>query len=68
MDVLELDSYDTIELAPHLLPGNVDRELRRAYTAFTSVLKDDGLAFEVIVTGLWRCRSFGGNREIKTTI
>lgn len=68
MDALELDSYDTSELTPDLLPGNVDRELRKAYTAFSSARNDDGRAFEVVVTGLWGCGSFGGNRQIKTII
>lgn len=34
MDALELDSHDTSELTPDLLPGNVDCELRKAYTVF----------------------------------
>ena len=68
MDALELDSYDTSELTPDLLPGNVDRELRKAYTAFSSARNDDGQALEAVITGLWGCRSFGGNREIKTII
>lgn len=68
MDALELDSYDISELTPDLLPGNVDRELRKAYTAFSSARSDDDQNFEVIVTGLWGCGSFGGNRQIKAII
>lgn len=68
MDALELDSFDTSELTPDLLPGNVDRELRKAYTAFSSARNSDGQAFEVVVTGLWGCRSFRGNSQIKTII
>ena len=68
MDALELDSYDTSELTPDLLPGNIDRELRKAYTAFSSPRSDDGQSFGVVVTGLWGCRSFGGNRQIKTVV
>lgn len=41
IDALELDFYDTSELTPNLLPGNIDRELRRAYTAFSSPRDDD---------------------------
>lgn len=36
MNALELNSYDTSELTPGLLPVNVDRELRKAYAAFSS--------------------------------
>lgn len=68
VDALELDLYDTSELTPDLLPGNIDRELRKAYTAFSSPRDDDGNAFEVVATGLWGCGSFGGNRQIKTII
>ena len=68
MDALELDFYDTSELTPDLLPGNIDRELRKAYTAFSSSQADGGEAFEVVVTGLWGCGSFGGNRQIKTIV
>lgn len=68
IDALELDSFDTRELTPDLLPGNVDRELRKAYTAFSFARNRDGQAFEVVITGLWGCRSFGGNRQIKTII
>ena len=67
MDALELDAHDTSQLTPDLLPGNVDRELQKAYTAFSS-LRNCTQGFEVVVTGLWGCRSFGGNRQIKTII
>jgi poly(ADP-ribose) glycohydrolase len=64
MDALELDWYDNRDQLPDLLPGNVDRELCKAYTAFSS--RND--AYSHIVTGLWGCRSFGGNSDIKTLI
>jgi poly(ADP-ribose) glycohydrolase len=68
MDALELDSYDTFDgqYIPDVLPGNVDRELTKAFTAFNSG-SPDGRYLEV-VTGLWGCRAFGGNPEIKTVI
>ncbi|KAJ6624185.1 hypothetical protein B0H10DRAFT_1708908, partial [Mycena sp. CBHHK59/15] len=65
MDALELDSFDTSASTPDLLPGNVDRELTKAYTAFSSY---EGAAYETVVTGHWGCGAFGGNREIKSII
>ncbi|KAJ7779626.1 hypothetical protein B0H16DRAFT_1359397 [Mycena metata] len=65
MDALALDSYDTSELTPDLLPRNVDRELTKAYTAFASY---DDTPYETIVTGHWGCGAFGGNKEIKSMI
>jgi len=67
MDALELDSYDSNTIVPDLLPGNIRRELRKAYTAFSSHRTDEQ-AFDVVVTGLWGCGSFGGNAEIKSVI
>ncbi|KAJ6483519.1 hypothetical protein C8R47DRAFT_1017634 [Mycena vitilis] len=66
MDALALDSYDTTTSTPDLLPGNVDRELTKAYTAFSSY--GDAAPYETVVTGHWGCRAFGGNREIKSLI
>jgi poly(ADP-ribose) glycohydrolase len=75
MDALELDLSDTGEgfSVPDLLPGNVDRELTKAYSAFSSGLKLSSTelataAYVEVVTGLWGCRAFGGNKEIKTVI
>jgi poly(ADP-ribose) glycohydrolase len=75
MDALELDSYETGPglPVPDLLPGNVDRELTKAYAAFNSALNLVGTESAVavyteVVTGLWGCRAFGGNKEIKTLI
>ncbi|KAJ7257106.1 hypothetical protein C8J57DRAFT_1343724 [Mycena rebaudengoi] len=59
MDALELDGYDMSASTADLLPGNVDRELTKAYTAFASY---PGCAPH------WGCRAFGGNREIKSII
>ncbi|KAJ7150496.1 hypothetical protein C8R43DRAFT_1191752 [Mycena crocata] len=66
MDALELDSYDTSDATPDLLPGNVDREFTKAYTAFASY--GEAGPYETVVTGHWGCRAFGGNREIKSMI
>jgi poly(ADP-ribose) glycohydrolase len=66
MDALELDGYDMSASTADLLPGNVDRELTKAYTAFASY---PGCApYETVVTSHWGCRAFGGNREIKSII
>ncbi|KAJ7606685.1 hypothetical protein FB45DRAFT_847552 [Roridomyces roridus] len=64
MDALELDGYNTTAVTPDLLPGNVDRELTKAYTAFSSGRPP----YVNVVTGHWGCRAFGGNREIKSLI
>ena len=66
MDALEFDSYDPITLVPDVIPGNIDRELRKAYTAFSSLVTDRAEGLGLVVTGLWGCGSFGGNAEIKT--
>ncbi|WEW61164.1 poly(ADP-ribose) glycohydrolase [Emydomyces testavorans] len=66
MDALELDTYDSSKEIPDLLPGHVDRELLKAYAAFSS--EQGKRAYSGIVTGLWGCGAFGGNREIKTVL
>jgi poly(ADP-ribose) glycohydrolase len=70
MDALEFDSYDTSEgtYVPDVLPGNVDREFLKAYTAFSSGVKRVPSGYSHVVTGLWGCGSFGGNAEIKIII
>ncbi|KAG8910580.1 hypothetical protein FRC00_007953 [Tulasnella sp. 408] len=67
MDALELDGYDTISSGtlPDLLPGHVDRELQKAYTAFSS---GSPTPYAFVTTGLWGCGAFGGNDEVKTMI
>jgi len=32
---LELDLFDTSIMIPDFLPGNIDREIRKAYSAFS---------------------------------
>lgn len=70
MDALELDSFDTSEgkHVPDVLPGNVDRELTKAYTAFNSGAQRVPSGYSHVVTGLWGCGAFCGNSEIKTII
>jgi poly(ADP-ribose) glycohydrolase len=67
MDALELDMFDPTYLLPDLLPGHVDREIRKAYTAFSSIPLQNH-PYTGIFTGLWGCRSFGGDPQIKAII
>jgi poly(ADP-ribose) glycohydrolase len=68
MDALELDHHDTTTpdspFIPDLLPGHLDRELMKAYIAFSS----GEHPYREVVTGLWGCRAFGGNKEIKVIV
>jgi poly(ADP-ribose) glycohydrolase len=68
MDALELDLYDRDAGLPDLQPGNVDRELRKAYTAFLSYKKSGRSAYSRIYTGYWGCGTFGGNPGVKSLI
>jgi poly(ADP-ribose) glycohydrolase len=67
MDALELDMLGTEDQVPDLLPGHVGRELRKAYTAFSSISSREERYTEVL-TGLWGCGAFGGDWQIKTII
>jgi poly(ADP-ribose) glycohydrolase len=62
MDALEMDLADTTKGLADLDEGNVDREIRKAATAFTSPDHD------IIWTGLWGCGAFGGNPAVKMVI
>ncbi|KFY01501.1 hypothetical protein O988_02699 [Pseudogymnoascus sp. VKM F-3808] len=72
VDALELDVADRRGGLPDVLPGNVERELRKAYTGFRAshVAHEGGPRepFSVIYTGFWGCRTFGGNPDIKALI
>ncbi|OBT44500.1 hypothetical protein VE00_04928 [Pseudogymnoascus sp. WSF 3629] len=72
IDALELDVADRRGGLPDVLPGNVERELRKAYTGFrASRITCEGSPrdpFSVIYTGFWGCRTFGGNPDIKALI
>ncbi len=59
MDALELDMAEAGNRLPDLLPGNIDREVRKAYTAFLSG------GFSEVRTGLWGCGAFCGDPGIK---
>jgi len=62
MDALELDMAEEGGALPDLLPGNLDRETRKAYTAFSSG------NFREIRTGLWGCGAFCGDPGIKMLV
>lgn len=83
MDALELDLADRSAGLPDLQAGNVQRELRKAYTAFRSnnhlpvpfpfpfpfpPETTTAQPYSAIYTGLWGCGSFGGNAAIKTMV
>ncbi|KAJ7198023.1 hypothetical protein GGX14DRAFT_185272 [Mycena pura] len=66
MDALPLDGYHMAVVTPDLLPGHLERELTKAFTAFASY--DNQARYATVVTGHWGCGAFGGNREIKSLI
>ena len=68
MDALELDCFDKGEVGVlDLIEVFLAREIRKVVTTFsaaaTSVPRSDqSRGFGgVVITGLWRCRSFGGD-------
>jgi hypothetical protein len=68
---VELDLADTRE-GFSVRPGNVDRELTKAYTTFNSGLRlmdmgSTATAYEKVVTDLWGW-AFDGNKELKSMI
>ncbi|KAL2125011.1 hypothetical protein VTJ04DRAFT_1376 [Mycothermus thermophilus] len=63
MDALELDMTDPAAGLPDALPENVDRELVKAYAAF-SYLEP----LQHVRTGLWGCGAFGGDPGIKMVV
>ncbi|KAK2734860.1 hypothetical protein FQN55_002505 [Onygenales sp. PD_40] len=71
MDALELDLFDPAEGIADLMPGHVDREVLKAYNAFSSGIGSepgDGDSYINVVTGLWGCGTFRGNSQIKTVL
>lgn len=67
MDASELDGWDGEAVVANMLEGHVEREFRKAFTAFsagTAAERD----FEHVVTGLWGCGAFLGDRQVKALI
>lgn len=67
MDALELDLVDEGaqsqgRILPDLLEGNVQREIDKAYMAFSSG------GFTLVRTGLWGCGAFCGDPAVKFLI
>jgi poly(ADP-ribose) glycohydrolase len=68
MDALEFDLEDHSLGLPDVKPGNVARELCKAYTAFRSSQNTSGAPYKDVYTGFWGCRTFGGNVSVKTMV
>lgn len=65
MHALELDLESCEEDLPDLQGGNIERELRKAYTAFSSRADPQ---YSNIYTGYWGCGTFGSNRGVKAIV
>ncbi|PTB41555.1 uncharacterized protein TrAFT101_009837 [Trichoderma asperellum] len=64
MDALELDEAERSALLPDLKQENIMREIRKAYTAFSSWSDGENL----IWTGLWGCGAFNGDPATKVIL
>lgn len=65
MDALEVDEVGGSMGLPDLYPQNVEREIRKAYTAFASW---DGIPAQKIWAGIWGCGAFNGDPVVKMVI
>lgn len=68
MDALEIDMHDADSsdaILPDLIEENILRELRKAYTAFSSWPSSPD---STIKTGLWGCGAFNGEPTVKLVI
>ncbi len=65
MDALEIDEGDNQEGLADLLSSNIDREIKKAYTAFSSWAVG---APATVWTGLWGCGAFNGDPGVKMTL
>ncbi|KAK0388668.1 hypothetical protein NLU13_4911 [Sarocladium strictum] len=65
MDALEIDELDGSEALPDIQPGHLEREIRKAYTAFSSWASGDE---STVYTGVWGCGAFNGDPGVKMTI
>lgn len=62
MDALEIDMIESPKTLPDLDPKNVEREWRKAYTAFSSG------KYQSVYTALWGCGAFFGDATVKISI
>lgn len=65
MDALELDEAEGSTMLPDLKQESLTREVRKAYTAFSSW--SDG-ANPIVWTGLWGCGAFNGDPATKAIL
>ncbi|KAL9468596.1 hypothetical protein ACSS6W_010290 [Trichoderma asperelloides] len=65
MDALELDEAEGSALLPDLKQENIMREIRKAYTAFSSW---SGGENSIVWTGLWGCGAFNGDPATKVIL
>lgn len=63
MDALEIDEMESSEGLPDLAPENIDREIAKSFTAFSSWDATRG----VVCSGLWGCGAFNGDPAVKMT-
>jgi poly(ADP-ribose) glycohydrolase len=72
MDALELDVLPVVgdSLLPDIHPpSRLSRDMvLKAYNGFSSSSSITDPPYRYIVTGLWGCRTFGGNKHIKCTL
>lgn len=67
MDALEIDELDDTDGLPDLQPENIERELRKAYTAFSS-WESESKSVSAVYAGVWGCGAFHGDPGVKVTI
>ncbi|PNP48884.1 hypothetical protein TGAMA5MH_00042 [Trichoderma gamsii] len=65
MDALELDEAEGSTMLPDLKQEHILREIRKAYTAFSSW---SGGANPTVWTGLWGCGAFNGDPATKAIL
>lgn len=65
MDALELDEEEGSAMLPDLKQENIMREIRKAYTAFSSWSGGDN---PTVWTGLWGCGAFNGDPATKVIL
>lgn len=66
MDALEIDEVDENDgLLPDLKPQNLQREILKAYTAFSSWQSDQTTT---VWSGVWGCGAFNGDPGVKMCI